>query len=141
MENTEIPPDETARPAAAGVKRRRKTAPRKKSPVSPGGPAAKMRSAKALPARKKQGQDPWREVMAGRASAAGAKIVRLSRDSAGAARRALGNIQGLSKKTAKRLARDWRTMTPRRRAQLVATLIAALGAAAAPLVARQVKKR
>ena len=141
MENIEVTPDNTASPTAAKQAPRRKAAPRKKSSAATAGPAARKKAPKARPAPVKRGPDLWTDLLAGHASAAGAKIARFSKDSAGAARRALENVRGLSKKTAKRLSRDWQEMDARRRAQLVATLIAVLGAAAAPLVARQLKKR
>jgi hypothetical protein len=98
--------------------------------------AAKARTVSARP-----GPELWRDALSTRASAAGARIARLSEGGTAAARRAFEKVRGLSKKTAKRLSRDWQKMDTRRRTQLVATLVAALGAAAAPLVARQLKKR
>lgn len=140
MDNTENKPAATASPEAGKPAARRKAAPRAKS-ARPA-PAAEK---KAPPKRRKTGARPgpdlWTDLVAGRASAAGARIARISRSSASSARRALENVKGLSKKTAKRLSRDWQKMDGRRRVQLVATLVAALGAAALPIAARQLKKR
>jgi hypothetical protein len=141
MENIEVTPDSKASPGPAKPAPRRKAAPRKKSSAATARPAARKKAPKARPASAKRGRDVWTDLVAGRASAAGARIARFSKDSAGAARRALENVRGLSKKTAKRLFRDWQEMDARRRAQLVATLIAALGVAAAPLVRSRMKKK
>lgn len=130
---TPAPGPEAARPAP-----RRKAPPRAKT-AAPRRPAPKRKTGPRRPASAKAGPGLWTDLVAGRASAAGAKIVRLSRDGAVSARRTLEDVKGLSKKTARRLARDWQAMSPRRRARLVATLVAALGAAAVPLVRKALK--
>lgn len=142
MDTTENKPTATAAPAAAKPAARRKAAPRRKSarPAVSKEKATPRKGARPVAGARK-GPDLWTDLVAGRASAAGARIAKLSKKGATSARRALENVKGLSKKTARRLARDWQKMDGRRRVQLVATLAAALGAAALPIAARQLKKR
>ena len=114
-------------------------APRRKAPAGPKAPGRR-----AAPKKKTNGKpapDLWTDLVSGRAQAARARLVRLSRDGAITARRRLNDVKGLSKKTARRLTRDWKAMSTKRRVQLVATLVAALGAAAVPLVRRKLKNR
>jgi hypothetical protein len=132
----ESPPPAPAEKATT----RRKPVAKKKSPLASTRARTKS-AAKARTVSARREPEIWRDALSTRASAAGARIARLSEGGAAAARRALERVRGLSKKTAKRLSRDWQKMDTRRRTQLVATLVAALGAAAAPLVARQLKKR
>ncbi len=140
MEDFHVTRESPAPAPAEKATARRKPVARKKSP--PASTRARTKSAaKARTASARQAPELWRDVLSTRASAAGARIARLSEGGTAAARRALEKVRGLSKKTAKRLSRDWQKMDTRRRTQLVATLVAALGAAAAPLVARQLKKR
>jgi len=105
-------------------------------------PAARPKSAApARPAARKKAAAPSASAdFRTRARSAKKHLAKISENGARSARRAIANVKGLSKKTAKRLARDWQDMNPRRRAQLVATLVAALGAAAVPLVRAQLKK-
>ena len=140
MDNTEGKPAAPAAASAARTAAPRKAAPRRKT-ARPAPGAEKRTPPKRRKTGVKPGPDLWTHLVAGRASAAGARIARLSKNSASSARRALESVQGLSKKTAKRLSRDWQKMDSRRRVQLVATLVAALGAAALPIAARQLKKR
>ena len=130
-------PDTPTTPAAAIDAGRR--APRRKTPARPKAAAGKRPAAKKK-ANGKPAPDLWTDLVSGRAQATRAKLARLSRDGAITARRKLDDVKGLSKKTAKRLARDWKDMSTKRRVQLVATLVAALGAAAAvPAVRRALK--
>jgi hypothetical protein len=78
--------------------------------------------------------------MAGRAVAAGKELKSLSGEGAGAAKRALREASAASRKTIARLTKEWEGMDSRRRAQFVAALLAALAAASAPIVRRQLKK-
>ena len=78
--------------------------------------------------------------MAAKASAAGKGIKALSGQGTGAARRAFRGAGTASKKTIARLTREWERMDTRRRAQLVAALLAALAAASAPIVRGRLKK-
>ena len=130
------PATETPRPAP----RRRKAAARPKTAAARGA-APKKRAAARRPAAAKASPEEWKALLSHLASAASSKLVRLGKNGADSARRALQDVRGLSKKTARRLARDWQAMSPRRRVQLVATLAAALGAAAVPLVTRKLKNR
>lgn len=142
MDNTENKPTATTAPDAAKPAARRKPAPRRKS-ARPAPRAEKRTPPKKRKAKDgaRPGPDLWTNLVAGRALAAGAGIAKLSKSSATSARRAIESVKGLSKKTARRLSRDWQKMGGRRRVQLVATLVAALGAAALPIAARQLKKR
>jgi hypothetical protein len=141
MKNPEVKmesPDSQTTPAAADTGR---PAPRRKSPARPKA-AAGRRSAAKKKANGKSTPDLWSDLVSGRAQEARAKLVRLSRDGAITARRKLNDVKGLSKKTARRLQRDWKEMSTKRRVQLVATLVAALGAAAAvPIVRKSLGRR
>jgi hypothetical protein len=57
------------------------------------------------------------------------------------ARGALGKAGTASRKTIDRMTREWKQMDPRRRAQVVAALVAALAAASAPIVRSRMKKK
>ena len=57
------------------------------------------------------------------------------------ARRALGEAGAASKSTIDRIAREWKKMDAKRRAQFVAALLGALAAASAPIVRSKMKKR
>jgi hypothetical protein len=127
-------------PIPTAVTQETRPAPRRKAPARPKAAAARRPAAKKK-ANGKPAPDLWTDLVSGRAHAAGVKLARLSRDGAITARRKLDDVKGLSKKTAKRLSRDWKAMSTKRRVQLVATLVAALGAAAVPLVTRRLKKR
>jgi hypothetical protein len=132
------PESDTIPTAAAEGPRPR---PRRKSPVRPKAASGKRPAAKKKP-NGKSAPDLWTDLLGSRAQEARAKLVRLSRDGAITARRKLDEVKGLSKKTARRLQRDWKEMSTRRRVQLVATLVAALGAAAAlPIVRKNLRKR
>jgi hypothetical protein len=127
-----------SRPVPAAVPDPARPATRRKSPARP--KEAVRRSAAKKKTASKPAPDLWADLVAGRAQAAGAKLARLSRNGAISAKRKLDDVKGLSKKTARRLARDWKSMSTKRRVQLVATLVAALGAAAAvPAVRRALK--
>jgi hypothetical protein len=75
------------------------------------------------------------------AARAGKQIASMSEGGVSGARRTLGKAEGASKKAIQNLARDWKRMDNRRRAQFVAALLGALAAASAPLVRSQLKKR
>ena len=113
-------------------------APRRKAAARPKGAA--KRPAVKKKANGKPAPNLWADLVGGRAQAAGTKLARLSRDGAITARRKFEDVKGLSKKTAKRLGRDWKAMSTKRRVQLVATLVAALGAAAAVPAVRKALK-
>lgn len=67
--------------------------------------------------------------LAKRANQAGAKISELSEEGTAAARRTLGKVTGKSKKTIKRVKREWDGMNKTRKVEFVVGLLAALGAA------------
>jgi hypothetical protein len=107
------------------------------APARPARPAARRpRTVKRAPARAPRAKAPARAKRQSAVSRAAADLTRGSR----AVRRAIERVGGLSKKTARKLARDWRAMDRKKRARLVATLAAALGAAAAPLLRKALKK-
>jgi len=135
MESPDIQTTPSAGTDAGGPASR----PRAKASARPKSAAGKRPAAKKK-ANGKHTPDLWTDLVGSRAQEARAKLVRLSRDGAITARRKLDDVKGLSKKTARRLARDWKGMSTKRRVQLVATLVAALGAAAAvPAVRRALK--
>lgn len=133
-------PDTQTTPAAAVEAARPARRGKVKAPARPKAAAGKRPAAKKK-VNGKSAPDLWTDLVRGRAQEARVKLARLSRDGAITARRKLNDVKGLSKKTARRLQRDWKDMSSKRRVQLVATLVAALGAAAVPVVARKLKNR
>lgn len=112
------------------------------SPSSAGGSPARRaarrpKAGRRAPARAAKAKAPVRAKKTSAVARAAADLVRGGR----AIRRAIERAGGLSKKTARRLARDWQDMDRKKKVQLVATLAAALGAAAAPLLRRALKKK
>ncbi len=69
--------------------------------------------------------------LAKRANQAGSKISELSEEGTAAARRTLGKVTGSSKKTIKRVKKEWDGMNKTRKVEFVVGLLAALGAATA----------
>jgi len=76
-----------------------------------------------------------------KATGAGASLASLSGEGVQSARRAIGQAGAASKSTIDRITREWRRMDPKKRAQFIAALLAALAAASAPIVRSRLKKR
>jgi hypothetical protein len=116
-------------------------------------PAKRRTSARKAPARKKAA--PRRRAraskatrltalldgLASRATAAGKGMKTLSGQGSDAARRAMKDAGAASRKTFKRLTKEWEGMDNARRAKFVAALLAALAAASAPMVRAGLKKK
>ena len=124
----------TGAPAAASGRTRRRAARRRKT------------ARKAVSSRKGAGArsirlDRFVKDWARRAAAAGVTLGALSGGGVEKARAALEKAGAASRKTLDRLSREWKQMDPRRKAQVVAALLAALAAASAPLVRSRMKKR
>lgn len=81
------------------------------------------------------------ENLASKALEVGEKVANLSGEGAIAARRALVRLAGAYRKTVERLTRDWKAMDPKRKAQVIAAILAALAAASVPIIRRRMKKR
>ncbi|MGH9364895.1 MAG: hypothetical protein ACRD1B_06470 [Thermoanaerobaculia bacterium] len=125
-------------PAAAPARTRRRTAPRRKATAAPRKTVSRRKSSSA---RGKGGLERFVKAWAKRAAGAGVTLAALSSGGIEKTREALGKAGTASKKTIGRMAREWKQMDPRRRAQVVAALLAALAAASAPIVRSRIKKR
>lgn len=119
-----------ARKAASGTGRTtRKTASRPKS-------AARRKSA----AKGVSFESVIRSIT-GSVAVARAAIAEASEEGASAVRRAAGSASKASRKTVTRLAGEWRSMEPKKKASLLAALLGAAAAASVPLVRKSFKKR
>ncbi len=135
MTETETPEHPT--PAAAPKKRRapaRRKASRKSS----------VRR-KKVPARSRarggtRSLTALLEGWAAKAAAAGKSLKTLSGQGTNAAKQAFQGAGTASKKTIARLTKEWESLDTKRRAQLLAALLAALAAASAPIVRNRLKK-
>jgi len=78
--------------------------------------------------------------IAGSVAVARAAIAEASGHGAATVKRALGSASVSSRRTITRLAREWKGMDPRKKAQVLAALLGAAAAASAPLVAKRFKK-
>jgi hypothetical protein len=116
----------TAAPA-----RRKSTAVRRKT-------ASRERSSSA---RGRRSLESLLKTWAKRAAGASVTLAALSGEGIVKARGALGKAGTASRKTIDRMTREWKQMDPRRRAQVVAALVAALAAASAPIVRSRMKKK
>ena len=138
MENT----DGTVVQMAAKKPRRpaaRKTASRSGAakPASRRKPSATRRKT----ASKEQSFESVIRNIAGSVSVARAAIAEASGQGAASVKRALGSASASSRRTITRLAKEWRGMDPRKKAQVLAALLGAAAAASAPLVRSRWKKR
>ena len=116
------------RKRAAASKPRKVAAPRRR-------PAAKRRPA----SRGKSFEGVIRSITGG-VTVARAAIAEASGHGANAVWRTVGRASTASRKTAKRLAREWKVMDPRKKARILAALLGAAAAASAPLVRKSFKK-
>jgi hypothetical protein len=128
--------DETnaQRASAAAPKARRKATARRAG-------GARAKSARKGASRKGTAVEKVLRGFTRRANQAGASLAAISGKGVVSARRALGSAGAASKRTIDRIAREWKKMDARRRAQFIAALLAALAAASAPIVRSKMKKR
>ena len=128
----------TQRSSAGAPKTRRKAPARRAGGAkAPGG----TKSARKGASRKGTAVERVLRGFARKANQAGASLAALSGEGVVSARRALGSAGAASKSTIDRIAREWKQMDARRRAQFIAALLAALAAASAPIVRSKMKKR
>ena len=131
--------DETnaQRPSAGAPKARRKAPARRAS----GAKAPRGRkSARKGASRKGTAVERVLRGFARKANQVGASLAAISGEGVVSARRALGSAGAASKTTIDRIAREWKQMDNRRRAQFIAALLAALAAASAPIVRSKMKR-
>lgn len=127
-----------------GSTRRRKAPARKATAARRAGKPAARRKAKA-PARRKRTasgtsfEGVIRSITAGVAVAREA-IAEASGQGATAVLRAVGTASKASRKTVTRLANEWKSMGPKKKAGVLAALLGAAAAASAPLVRKGLKK-
>jgi septum formation inhibitor-activating ATPase MinD len=118
-----------ARKAASAPGRRpRKTVSRRK-------PASRRKSA----AKGVSFESVIRSITGG-VAVARAAIAEASEEGASAVRRAAGTASKASRKTITRLAGEWKSMEPRKKASLLAALLGAAAAASVPLMRKSLKK-
>jgi len=114
--------------------------------ASSGARAAKRPAAKARRpvTRKKTSREQSFEGIirgiAGSVAVARAAIAEASGHGAATVKKVLGSASVSSRRTITRLAREWKGMDPRKKAQVLAALLGAAAAASAPLVAKRFKK-
>jgi len=125
--------------SAAAPKKRRAPAGRKRSPRRP--------SARRKRAPRRSGAGSTTKSLAAllegwaaKAAIAGKSLKTLSGQGTDAARQAFLGAGEASKKTIKRLTKEWERMDAKRRTQFVAALLAALAAASAPVVRNRMKR-
>jgi hypothetical protein len=125
--------------------KRRKPAARKAAPASgrrPRKPAARSKpAARRGPAAKGVSFESVVSSITAGVAVARAAIAEASEEGASAVRRAAGSASRASRKTVTRLAREWRSMEPKRKASLLAALLGAAAAASVPLVRKSLKKK
>ena len=126
-----------------GSTRRRKAPARKSAAAGRRKPAA--RSKTKAPARRKRAargnsfEGVIRSITAG-VTVAREAIAEASGQGATAVRRAVGSASKASRKTVTRLANEWKSMDPKKKAGVLAALLGAAAAASAPLVRKSLKK-
>ena len=135
MEET---PQTPVTPAETKARRR---APAKKKASTPRPAARKKAPARPKAAAKAGRLETMLESFSKSASRAGASISAVSGESVRSAKKAWNQAGVASKSTVKRVLKEWRDLDPKRRAQYVAALLAALAAASAPVVRARLKKR
>lgn len=117
---------------AGTASRRKSTTAGKKSTAR--GTASRTRKGAATRRRRSPratGLEAFLSDLAKRANRAGSKISDLSEEGSAAARRTLGKVTASSKQTIGRVKREWDRLDNTRKIELVAGLLAALGAATA----------
>jgi hypothetical protein len=124
-----------AQRASAGAPKTRRKATARRA----GG--ARAKSARKGASRKGTAVEKVLRGFVRKANQAGASLAAISGKGVVSARRALGSAGAASKSTIDRIAREWKKMDARRRAQFIAALLAALAAASAPIVRSKMKKR
>jgi hypothetical protein len=115
--------------AASGARK-----PRKTSGARPR-PAARRKAASSTPSL-----EGIIKSITGGVAIARAAIAEASEGGAGAVRRVAGSASKASRRTVSRLAGEWRSMDPRKKAGLLATLLGTAAAASVPLVRKSLKK-
>ena len=126
-----------------GATRRRK-APARKSAGARRTAKPAARKAKAPARRRKSAKSTSfegviRSITAG-VTVAREAIAEASGQGATAVRRAVGSASKASRKTVTRLANEWKSMDPKKKAGVLAALLGAAAAASAPLVRKSLKK-
>jgi hypothetical protein len=132
--------DETnAQGSSAGAPKTRRKAPARRA----GGAKAPGRRKPARKGASRKGTSVERVLrgLARKANLAGASLAAISGEGIVSARRALGSAGAASKSTIDRIAREWKQMDGKRRAQFIAALLAALAAVSTPIVRAKMKKR
>lgn len=117
-----------ARKAAGAAHRPGKAAPRRKA------------SARRKPAARAASLESVIRSITGSVTMARAAIAEASGQGATAVRRAVGSASKSSRKTITRLANEWKSMDPKKKARVLAALLGAAAAASAPLVRKTFKK-
>jgi hypothetical protein len=122
---------------------RRKPAARKKAPAARKPRTAAARRKPAASARRRSPRPTSIEGLitsiTGGAAVARAALAEASGQGATAVRRALGTASKASRRTVTRMAKEWKSLDARKKAQVLAALLAA-AAASAPLVRKTFKK-
>ncbi len=128
-----------------GSTRRRKAPVRKSVAAARRKPAARGKARAKAPARRKRAaggtsfEGVIRSITAG-VTVAREAIAEASGQGATAVRRAVGSASKASRKTVTRLANEWKSMDPKKKAGVLAALLGAAAAASAPLVRKSLKK-
>jgi hypothetical protein len=140
------PATKTRRRPTAGSNRT--GAVRKVKPAARKSPARKprkrpARATKSGPARvlSKKSIEGLLDGLTTRAAGTRDRIAAFSEESVSAARRTLAQASISTRTAVDRLSREWKRMTPARRAQFAAALLTALAAASAPVVKGRWKKK
>ena len=137
---------ETSRSPSAPASAAKKPAKRRKSPAA----SAKAPARRTSPRRKSSARSrpdararakKFLTRLSARAEKAGSGLASLSEEGVSKAWKAFGKAGGASRKAIDVLAAQWKQMDRRKRARLFAALIAALAAASAPIVSRQLRKK
>jgi hypothetical protein len=129
-----------ARSNRTGAVRKAKPAARKSPGKTP-----RKRPARAAKARagvlSKKSIEALLDGFTARAAGTRDRIAAFSEEGASAARRTLEQASASTRTAVGRLSREWKRMTPVRRAQFAAALLTALAAASAPVVRNRWKKK
>jgi hypothetical protein len=122
-----------ARKTAAPARRTRKASPARKRPSAGG-------SRRARKTARRVSFEGVIQSIAGGVAVARAAIAEASGQGATAVRRAVGSASRASRTTVTRLADEWKSMDPKKKARVLAALLGAAAAASAPLVRKSFKK-
>jgi hypothetical protein len=136
--------EDESRVVPIAARTRRKPAARKKAPAArKPRTAATARRKPAASARRRPARPTNLEAViasiTGGVAVARAAIAEASGQGATAVRRALGSASKASRRSITRMAHEWKSMDARKKAQVLAALLAA-AAASAPLVRKTLKK-